>query len=175
MSNPYIKNAIVNTNNVIPYICGLISIFKAGIIGSPIICPIAIYNNITARIPNIIKYIFSFLCLFSSACGLYIPKLLKPAFFTNSSSFFLSILVSSYSIKAFAITKFTLAFCIPSCLFRYFSNPFEQALQVIPPIANTIFFIFLVGPPYIFIYIIFSIWLQKILHILHLGIHIEFL
>ncbi len=80
ISNPYIKNKIVNTHNVTEYILGFNSIFNDFIIGIPIICPIAIYNKITAKIPKTINQILSFLCLFSSSFGLYIPRLLKPAF-----------------------------------------------------------------------------------------------
>ena len=49
--------------------------------------------------------------------------------------------ILSYSIVAILNTKLAFALIIPFCLFKYFSRPDEQALQVIPDIFNTIFFI----------------------------------
>ena len=83
---------------------------------------------------SLISSLFFFSSFFS-------PRLLNPASLTNLFKSFIFKL-SSYSIKAVAITKLTEAFIIPSCLFRYFSRPFEQALQVMPSIFKTIFFIF---------------------------------
>ena len=112
-------------------------------LGSPIICPIEIYIKIIASIVKIINFIFSFFLLSFCSISLYKPKLLKPACFTNSSIFSWFNTFSSYSIKAFDITKFTDALEMPFCLFKYFSNPLEQALHVMPSMAKIIFFIIL--------------------------------
>ena len=104
-------------------------------------CPIEMYIKIIASIEKIINFIFSFLLLPSIFISLNSPKLLNPACFTNSSIFSRFNNFSSYSIVAFAMTKLTTAFEIPFCLFRYFSSPLEQALQVIPSIDKLIFFI----------------------------------
>ena len=112
-----------------------------GRLGKLIICPMAMYIKIIANIVKRINFVFSFLFFPSTFISLNSPKLLNPAFFTNSFKFSIVKIFSSYSILAFAITKFTCACFIPFCLFKYFSKPFEQALHVIPSIDNTIFFI----------------------------------
>ena len=115
---------------------------KYGITGSFTICAIEIYSINIDIILIPINLLFSFVFFFSSFSNLSIPKLLNPAFsiyFSTCSKF---ISVSSYSILALFIIKFTDAVFIPSCLFRYFSSPDEHALQVIPSIFNNTFFIF---------------------------------
>ena len=104
-------------------------------------CPIAMYNVRIAIIVKLHNLYFSLDFFFSSFCKLSIPRLSKPAFWTNFSICEISNFFSSYSTLALFITKLTVAFTMPSCLFKYFSNPLEQALQVIPSIFNKTFFI----------------------------------
>ena len=87
---------------------------------------------------------FSFVFFFSSFSKLSIPKLKNPAFSTNFSTCSKFNFLSSYSMFALFIIRFTVACFIPSCLFKYFSSPVEQALQVIPSIFNNTFFIVII-------------------------------
>ena len=120
--------------------------FKNGITGKPTICDIDIYNTSIDIIVIAISLYFSFVFFFSSFSKLSIPKLVKPAFSTNFSTCSSVSFLSSYSTFALFIIRFTVACFIPSCLFRYFSNPVEHALQVIPSIFNNTFFIVIILP-----------------------------
>ena len=133
MSKPQIKKIVVIVNTVIVYAIGFCIFISRKLLFT--ISPIEINISIIAKIPKAMitfnEFAFLSFLLFS-------PKLLNPASATNLFKSSIEIL-SSYSIDAVAITKLTVASFIPFCLFKYFSKPFEQALQVIPSIFKIVF------------------------------------
>ena len=127
-----------------------------------------------ARMVKPINLYFSFEVFFFSFSNLSTPKLSNPAFSINFSICKISNNFSSYSILALFIIRLTDACLIPSCLFKYFSSPLEQALHVIPSIFKRTFFMILCS----FLNVILPLQIQhlRLLHksllILQLSHHI---